>query len=59
MAYQFGKGRYEPAEAVKKSNQGDMDEKNPVFGGFFIHRRLWELCELARFRLLHVKISRS
>ena len=40
------------AEAVKKSNQGDMDEKNPVFGVFLIHHTLCQPPRLTRFHLL-------
>jgi hypothetical protein len=28
-------GKRSAREAVKKSNQGDMDEKNPLFSGGF------------------------
>jgi hypothetical protein len=47
-------GRIRRKQAVKKSNQGDMDEKSPVFGFFLVHRRLCQLPGLLRLPLLQV-----
>jgi hypothetical protein len=44
---------------VKKSNQGDMDEKNPFFGVFSSTAVGVELMDLSRFRVLIVVFSRG
>jgi hypothetical protein len=54
QGFRWGHSPAAPTEALKKPNQGDMDEKNPVFGVFLIHGRLCKLPGLVRFHLLQI-----